>query len=408
MVRRKVLWVSHFLPFPVKSGAQMRSFNLIKQLASYHDVHLVCVVQEAVVKNYFSSLEEALEKARPVFASFCKSVMFVPVRSGSKYKKKIDLIKSLVSQNSYAASRLTDKEIGAALRAAVETVKPDVVHLDTVAAGIYAGLFHGVDVVLNHHNIESEMMLRRAKEASNLLLKAICYFDGLKIRMLERRLFVKVKNHLVCSDLDKARFLNIFPNANIFVVPNGIDCSLPVANRDPSHGKLLFIGGLDWYPNADAMRFFLKSVWSELIKVLPEATLDIVGKCPPPDLSEIASQYENVTLHGFVDDISVFYKEAWIYVCPIMDGGGTKLKVLDAMANGVLLVAHPIAMEGIDAVPDEHYKSAESAQEFVTVIQSLSNATSASIGSIESAAKELILEKYDYEKIGRTLSSAYF
>ncbi|WP_082191576.1 glycosyltransferase [Cellvibrio sp. pealriver] len=385
----------------------MRSFNLMKQLAIYHDVNVVCVVQESVVKNYFPSLEEAIEKATPAFLSFCQSVSFVSIRSQRRYEKKANLIKSLFSTKSYAASRLENKVTRDAIKKAVMNVKPDVIHLDTVAAGVYLPLFEDIDLVLNHHNIESEMMLRRAREASNFLLKTICYLDGFKIRMLEKKLFSKVKNHLVCSDLDKMRFLSLFQGANIFVVPNGIDCTLPSIDRSPVHGKLLFIGGLDWYPNSDAMRFFLKSVWPDLNKIMPEVTLDIVGKCPPSDLIEIASAYTNVKLHGFVDDISGFYKEAWIYICPIMDGGGTKLKVLDAMANGVLLVAHPIAMEGIDAVPDEHFKLADSAHEFVAAISAIKNTTANQIKSIEHAAKTLIQEKYDYEKIGKVLSSAY-
>lgn len=407
MKRKKILWISHFLPFPVKSGAQMRSFNLMRQLALYHDVSLVCVVQENVVKNYFSSIDQAIERAHPVFSGFCKNVIFVPQKTRNKYKKFFDLIRSLMSKQSYAAVRLNDKEIHRSLKSAIQILNPDVIHLDTVASGVYHSLFDGVEVVLNHHNIESEMMIRRGKEASTFLLKIICYWDALKIRAMERKLFPIVKTHLVCSDLDKRRFLHIFPDAKIFVVPNGIDCSLPVGDRSPKIGRLLFIGGLDWYPNADAMRFFLKKVWPDLVKLMPTASLDIIGKCPPADLVSLASEETNVKLHGFVDDISNFYSEGWIYICPIMDGGGTKLKVLDAMANKILLVAHPVAVEGIDATPNIHYISASNVQEFISAILSVSEMPRARIEFMESASRDLILEKYDYEKIGRVLSESY-
>lgn len=407
MERKKILWISHFLPFPVKSGAQMRSFNLMKQLASYHEVSLFCLVQEGVVKNYFSSIEEAIEKASPVFDSFCKNVTFIPIRSNNRYKKISDLLKSLVTLQSYAAVRLNNKEIYMALKKAVQELKPDVIHLDTVATGVYSSLLKEQEIVLNHHNIESEMMMRRAKESPNLILKAICYWDAFKIRLMENRVFPLVKSHLVCSDLDKDRFKKVFPTANVSVVPNGIDCSLPISNRVPVYGRLLFIGGLDWYPNADAMRFFLRDVWPKLIESFPDISLDIVGKCPPADLVAIAQQYKNVTLHGFVDDISLFYRSAWIYICPIMDGGGTKLKVLDAMANKTILIAHPVAMEGIDAVPGVHYISATYVQDFLGAIASISNMSNVQISAIEHASRELILQKYDYEKIGKALSCVY-
>lgn len=405
--RKTILWVSHFLPFPVKSGAQIRSFNLMKQLASYHDVSLFCVVQESVVLNYFSSVQEAIDKALPVFAEFCESVNFYVIKKDSRYEKAKDLIYSLFYNRSYSAQRIYSKELKEKLRFEIDRIGPESIHLDTVALGVFTDLFKEVRVILNHHNIESIMMARRAKESKGIVLSAICFFDSLKIRSLEKKISSYAVRHLVCSELDKERLNGIFPNSDIMVVPNGIDCSKSAYERTPFGHRLLFIGGLDWYPNADAIRFFLKSIWPLLSKEFPELYFDIVGKCPPADIVSLCHEEKNVMLHGFVNDISGFYKSGWIYVCPIMDGGGTKLKVLDAMANGIPLIAHPVAMEGIEADPGVHYFCAITAQDYIDVIKKISCSERAMIANVEIAARNLIFEKYNYDTIGKILSNAY-
>jgi glycosyltransferase involved in cell wall biosynthesis len=406
--KKKILWISHFLPFPVKSGAQIRSFNLLKQLASYHEVSLFCIVQESVVKNYFSSVEAAIAEAKLVFSEFCNDVIFYVIRQDGKYEKIKDLVLSFVSSRSYGAQRIYHKDIKMELLAFVDKIDPESIHLDTVGLGVYLDLFKERSVILNHHNIESVMMDRRAKETSNLLLKIICKLDSIKIRLMESKISSQTAKHLVCSELDRQRLLAVFPKSDVVVVPNGIDCSKINYERDPRAYKLLFIGGLDWYPNVDAIRYFLKNIWPSLIKEFPGLSIDIVGKCPPSDLIAYYKNDKSVCFHGFVNDIRVFYKENWVYVCPIMDGGGTKLKVLDAMANGILLMANPVAMEGIDAKPGVHYFPAVSAGDYLEVFRQLSSSgNKALIDSMESAARELIINKYNYEKIGITLMQSY-
>jgi glycosyltransferase involved in cell wall biosynthesis len=251
------------------------------------------------------------------------------------------------------------------------------------------------------------MMRRRATEAKNILLKLVCAVDSYKIRLIEKAVFSYAVKHLVCSDLDRIRLATIFPSSDIVVVPNGIDCSKIILDRAPVLKSLLFIGGLDWYPNVDAIRYFLNEIWPLLSIEFPDLTFDIVGKCPPSDLVSRYQHDRRIKFHGFVNDISDFYRKSWIYVCPIMDGGGTKLKVLDAMANGVLLIAHPVAMEGIDAEPGTHYFPVTTVNDYIEIIQKLSAEKEADIHDMESAARALILSKYNYEKIGLTLAESY-
>lgn len=404
-MRKKILWVSHFLPFPPKGGAQMRSFNLIKQLSQYHDVIFFCLVHEDVVLNYFDSLESAINASKSEFDKYCIDSLFVPMKGASS--KKVAYIKSLFSGKSYSVSRLNIKLIGAKLKEFVDGKIFDSVHLDTVSLSLLTNIFDDQKIVLNHHNIESLMMYRRAQEKNNWLMKLVCYLDAWKIKNLERKACSVISTHIVCSDLDADRLVDLFPGVATATIPNGIDCSTVIRGRNSDRKSLLFIGGLDWYPNADAINFLLTQVWPKINERNPLLCLDIIGKNPSSLIKDLAGKYSNVKLHGFVNDIAPYYESAWLYVCPIKDGGGTKLKVLDAMANGVPLVAHPIAMEGIDAIPGQHYYQASTAQDFVNVIFDLYSKNSEAPEKIGANGKELIISKYDYKSIGKELANIY-
>jgi glycosyltransferase involved in cell wall biosynthesis len=407
-MRKKILWISHFLPFPAKGGAQMRSMNLIKQLAAYHDVSLFCIVQENVVKNYYSSLDQALKEAEIVFKSFCLDVEFHIVKSKGRSTKLIDAAKSVFSKDCYAVQRLNSESVREALSKYIHVQQTDYVHIDTVALACFYKIFKDKLIVLNHHNIESSMMYRRAKETNNLAIKIICYLDAYKIKKLELRISKNTSYHLVCSDLDGERLKNLLPKgAHIATIANGIDMSVSQSGRAPDGKSLLFIGGLDWYPNTDAMRFLLNEVWPTLSKKIPDIRLDIIGKCPPEDIIKTCKKYKNITLHGFVDDISSFYRNNWIYICPIRDGGGTKLKVLDAMANGIPLIAHPIAVEGIEAANNVHFLSAANAQDFIETIVDLKVSDQQVLTILSQNARQLMLEKYNYVDIGKRLAAIY-
>src|SRR5690606_17818455 len=135
--------------------------------------------------------------------------------------------------------------------------------------------------------------------------------------------------HLVCSGDDAERLSAIAKDIHIEVIPNGIDVRQVVevkGDESEAAPRLLFIGGLDWYPNADAINFFVEDVWPVITAAIPSTQIDIVGKNPSDVLKAFASADKRVHLHGFVDDIEPFYAACTVYVCPIRDGGGTKLK----------------------------------------------------------------------------------
>ena len=201
------------------------------------------------------------------------------------------------------------------------------------------------------------------------------------------------------------RLCALAPDARAVTIPNGVDCEYFVSSRPRTRPQsLVFVGTMDWYPNVDAMRFFLREVWPALQLRLPSTTLDIAGSNPPESLRRMARTLAGVTVHGYVPDVRPLIDSAALYVCPIRDGGGTKLKILDAFAMKKCVLAHPIACEGISVTPDKNVVLAETADEFVErIIALLSDPDRRQ--AIGEAARALVESRYSFRAIGAQFRS---
>jgi glycosyltransferase involved in cell wall biosynthesis len=160
---------------------------------------------------------------------------------------------------------------------------------------------------------------------------------------------------------------------------------------------------MNWYPNVDAVLFLLQEIWPLVVRDFPLARLDIVGANAPESIKRAAKAHPGVAVHGYVDDIRPLVDSATLYVCPIRDGGGTKLKVLDALAMAKCLVAHPIACEGIAVTPGRDVVYASTAEEFANSIGRLFRDPSER-RRIGAAARALAVERYSFASIGAGLS----
>jgi glycosyltransferase involved in cell wall biosynthesis len=268
----------------------------------------------------------------------------------------------------------------------------------------YISQLKNVKLVLNHHNIESAMMLRRAENEKNIAKKIYFYQEGIKLQRLERRICNMFDLNITCSDLDSDRLKATAGVTDCISIPNGVDLDyfqpLPTPKKPKS---LVFAGGLSWYPNLDAMTFFLKSVWPDLVKQIPDISLTVIGKNPPKWMLEMQNEYSNLRVTGFVDDVRPYMDQAQIYICPIKDGGGTKLKVLDALAMGKPLIADSIACEGIAVVNNESVMFASTPAEYVEKIKYLIDNPDA-CDDLSKNGRNLIEDQYSFQSIGKNMS----
>lgn len=350
----------------------------------------------------------ALEEAIEFLKGICKRVEVFPIPSdAAKWRWAMMTVASYLRSSPYDVNWLMNRDMKNFLVLLSKTETFDLVHVDTIGLYPYVAPFYGIPIVLNHHNIESQMMRRRYEKEKNHLYKIYFHRESSKIGRYERDVCFKCAMNLVVSDLDGSRLKDNAGNVRISVIPNGVDIKYfhPQNQTGNSREGLIFAGAMDWYPNREAVLFFLKEIWPMLRDEKPERTATFLGRNPPRELLE-AAKNSNILAPGFVDDVRPYLEEAGIYVCPIRDGGGTRLKILDALAMGKPLVATALAVEGLDLVDREHYLKAETAEEFVVQINRLEK-DPALRKALASSGQRFVMSHYSWDVIGEKLDHAY-
>jgi len=404
----QILWASHLIPYPPKSGAHLRGYHLLKAVASRHEVDLVAFVQEAWLRVFYPTRQEALSECAHELGKFCRSVRFLEIESASRPGGKWRTAAAgLVLPASYTVRWLDGAGGRRVFADAARATRYAVAHFDTIGLAPYRPLLAGVPATLGHHNVESHMMLRRAENERQPLRRLYYLQEAWRVRGYERHTAPQFAAHITCSDLDAERLRAIAPRARVITIPNGVDTDyFRPTGKVATRRSLVFVGSLNWYPNVSAVEFLLREIWPPLKRAAPDLTLDLVGSAPPAAIRALAAALPDVTVHGFVDDVRPFMEQALLYVCPIRDGGGTKLKLLDAFAMEKCVVAHPIACEGIAVLPGKEVELAESAAAFVAAIQELLAQPERRV-SLGRAARELVLARYGFAEIGRRLCDVF-
>ncbi len=404
----KVLWLSHLVPYPPKGGVLQRSYNLIREVARHCELHLLAFVQRPLLEATAGSVDEGLQAAELALGEFCASQRYLPIISSSNaVAYTILLAKGALLPDGYSVNWLKSPSMQAAVRHRIAEADPALVHFDTLGLAPYRSCVGNRPTVLDHHNIESHMMLRRIAREPNYLKRFYFFQEGLKLRSYERRVCPGFNLNITCSDLDGMRLQEVAPDARVETIPNGVDTDyFSPSGVAPDPDSLVFAGRLNWYPNQEAMRFFADKVWPLLKSARPTARMHVLGANPPEALTVLAQRDPDFLVHGFVDDVRPFIDRAAVYVCPIQDGGGTKLKVIDALAMGKPLVADPIACEGLDVTNGRDVVLARTPDEYVSQIVALFDDPGRRLAMGE-AARALALERYAYPAIGRRLAELY-
>lgn len=405
----EVLWLSHLVPYPPKAGVLSRSYNLLREVSKYHNVHLVSFVQRSWFQTFYRDVQLGLVDAREHLGKFCTVHDFVPIdveRLGAAGKWWL-AARSVVAPGGYTVRWLHSANMRKALARLSSRSEFDIIHFDTISLASYRSEFPAAAATLGHHNIESHMLERRAASDTNPLRRAYFRREAHRLRIYEGRVASEFDCHITCSPLDSERLREIVPGLNVADVPNGVDLDYFQPGRvQPVAHDLVFVGTMDWYPNIAAVQFLLDEVWPIVQKRRPGTTLAIVGSRPSMALRERAEIDPNLNVYGYVDDVRPFLEGAKVFVCPIRDGGGTKLKILDAMAMQCCILAHPVACEGIDVVDRDSVWLARSACEFADSIEELIVAPEQR-GLLGQRARTVAEEKFSYRALGEQLASIW-
>lgn len=404
----RVLWLSHLIPFPPKGGVLQRTYNMLKEVGKYHEITLVAFNQSVFLSASLPDQDDPLGIAEKELLKIVQSlhVLKIPGDSvrGGRYLKAL---KAAFSGRAYNMEWLRSKEARQTIVNLLLEKPFDVVHIDTVSLCVYSDLFEGLPVILNHHNFESAMLESRARTEHNRIKGLYYRYEASRLLKSEVQHCRESHLNLTCSEEDAVAMQSAIGGAEFLSVPNGVDVDYfyPNPSVTVAEKSIVIVGGLSWYPNREAVEYFIREIWP-LVKVrIPGMSVDIVGRGPTPEMVRLAETDELFRVHGFVDDVRDYLWRARFYLCPIRTGGGTKLKILDALASGCCIITDPFACKGIKVQSGVDVVFAETPESYVEAMLELLDHPEREAG-LREAGPELIRNRYSYTGIGKRYAEA--
>lgn len=400
----KILFVSAYTPYPPDTGGRIRSYYTLKWLAGRHEVHLLCF-------HHNPSDREALTHLQKL----CREVESLPAPIWNPGPLS-RLRRALFSPMDIVMPR-SSPAMEEALRVKLSAEGFDLVHFDDMGTASYARLAEGFPTVLSKHNIEWVARCRALAEgrgATRAALrqgKTLRLLEGLALRRSEGRVAALFDRVVVTSEADRHLLARSCPLETIAVVHNGVDTdyfspgrcrALPKvpgtsAVPQPDEQTILFVGAMFWPPNVDAALFFCDEVLPNVIRQVPEARFYLVGHDPPEEVRALGER-PDVVVTGYVQDVRPYLAGAAIFVAPLRQGSGTRLKILEALAMGKAVVTTSIGREGLNLVNGRELVVADGAENLAEAIVALLKdpARRAELGK---AGRQAVLARYSWPDV---------
>jgi glycosyltransferase involved in cell wall biosynthesis len=345
--RLTILYVSQMPASPPRFGAQARMHGLMTQLARRHDLTAVMLVDE----------EFEAEECRQAMQAYCREVVLVPNPDGREgIAKRLLQLRSLASARSFDRLRVTVPALQRALDRVLSARRFDIVNLEFPYLG-YCNLRQAPQgerlpaLVVDSHEIAYDLARQFAVAGANLGRRLYAGANWRKLRREELRIYREADGVYLCSAEDEQRLLDQIPEASTAVIPNAADIEYyqPRPTDPPPDGRtVVYFGLLSTIPNVDGVTHFVQDIWPHVAEAHPEARCKIIGGRPPPSLQALTGP--RVELTGFVPDLRPHLAAAAAIVVPLRLGGGTRLKIVEAMAMGKAIVSTTLGAEGIEAV----------------------------------------------------------
>jgi glycosyltransferase involved in cell wall biosynthesis len=298
----------------------------------------------------------------------------------------------------------------AAVAALVDTEQFDLVHVDSIHMAACVPIPRRgprAPVVYDWHNIESEAMRRYSANVKSPVLRLYSAVTARRLAALEAQTLRQAFGHLVCSERERTELHHVAPDARVAVVENGVDTRFYEDGAGFSIGRrrIVFVGSMSYHANIDAAVSFARGVWPRIRERFPLWRLTLVGSNPAPVVLALGRE-QNVEVTGTVPDVRPYYREALAAIIPLRAGGGTRLKILEAMAAGVPVVSTTLGAEGLAVSPDVNILIADKDEDWLPRLAALSR-QSDSWNGLAIAGRELVRSRYDWEVIGKSLYETY-
>ena len=390
----KILMLTPYLPYPLLSGGQIRSYNLLKKLSKKHEITLFALIKNNDEKKYISELEKYCHKVK-VFK-----------RSEKPFTIK-NIFKTAFSSFPFLVIRNQAPTIIDAIKKELLAENYDLVHAETFY--MMPNLPESkIPTILVEQTIEYLGYENYAKKAPKLI-NNILSLDVDKIRKWEKHYWRKADRLIVMSEDDK-NFIakELGDTSKISVVANGVDTAWFEEKKGKlnDHPTILSVGTFKWLPNQEAVDFLVEKVWPEIKKKIKNAELLIVGNAPTEKVINYGRKDKQINVAGRVEDIRDAFKKSHVLLAPVFSGKGTRYKILEAMACGTPVVASKIAIEGLNIKDGVHVLTSNQAKEMANLTAQV--ITDKKLWQkLSKNGKDFVSNNYDWKLISKKLDKIY-
>jgi glycosyltransferase involved in cell wall biosynthesis len=351
----KILWVKAGKLLPVDTGGTIRSYNILRRLRERHDVTLLSYYGGAHDAAYAIGIDNHIAGAVTVHtgASGSNSIM-----------KGLDYLRRLPQPAPYAVTKFTSSRVQRKIRTMLAEGHFDVAVCDFLSASLNFPRVTKTPTVLFQHNVESALWDRQKEHEPNPVKRLAYRLEATKMGCYERAAIRRFDHVIAVSDGDREIMETMTEGSRISVVPTGVDLAQfqAAAGEGGTKPLVVFLGSMDWEPNIDAVEYFCRESWPSVRAAVPGARFRIVGRNPHQRVKRLASECIEVT--GTVPSVIEHLREAAVVVVPLRVGGGTRLKIFEAMAMGKAVVSTSIGAEGLNVHDDRDILLADTAESF--------------------------------------------
>ena len=387
----RILWVKVAGLWPLTTGGRLRSFHIVSELSQRHRVILATTHGPG---DDPQGLAAALPRCERVF-----SVPYGPPGRGSA-RVLTTLLRSWLSPHPLHFWRWRAPALRGEVTRLLAAGDVDLCVADFLHAVPNVPLAGPVPVVLFAHNVEHMIWKRQSQVEPRPWRRAALELEWRKVRRWEARACAQAALTVAVSEADRDMLAALAPGARVAAIPTGVDPAYYAPNGgQEAPAQLVFTGSMDWYANEDGIVHFLDAILPAIRGEIPETGLTIVGRNPTPRLRQAAAR-AGACVTGTVDDVRPFISEAAVYIVPLRIGGGTRLKIFEALAMGKAVVSTRVGAEGLPLAPGVHFLGADDPAEFARAVVSLLRDPGRR-KALGLAGRRLVEERFSWPQVAR-------
>ena len=390
----RILFLQKRILFPNNTGGKIRTLNVVRHLAKWHDVTYLCNVQASDEQHLDAMCELGVR------------LELIPWKETPRGSLKFffELAQNTLSPYPYNVSKDYDKSLRQRAIELLEEEPYDLVICDFVQMARNAIGLDAPAKVLFQHNVEAQIFERHSKTDSGWLRRRYMALQWRKMQRFEGYAGRQFDTVVAVSHGDREIYERDYGWDNVEVIDTAVNLDYFSPSTDAEQpDRVLFLGSMDWLPNQDGVDHFVSTTWPLIRSARPGAVFQIVGRNPSEAIRQLA-RTEGVEVLGTVPDVRPFLAEAAVVVVPLRIGGGTRLKIFEAMAMEKAVVSTELGAEGLPVESDNHLILADEPAQFADAVVDLL-ADSERRSQLASNARRLVVENFSAETVARQFES---